>query len=170
MAFQNIEWILNTIYPIHYKELIYEYSEIYDIDPYLIAAIMRNESKFDPKAISKKGAKGLMQIAPITGKWASEQLGIDGYNEEDLFEPRLNVQIGTWYLTILRNQFNNNMELMIAGYNAGNGNVEKWLKNPEYSSDGESLDEIPFGETKIYQKKVLRDYKIYKKIYKKFYN
>lgn len=165
VGLKNIDWILETIYPIHYADLVEKYAEEYDVDPYLIVSIMKNESKFDPKAVSKKDAKGLMQIAPITGQWASEKLSISNYSEDMLFDPELNIRIGTWYLNVLKNEFGDNVEVIVAGYNAGNGNVKKWLSNPEYSADGKTLDHIPFNETKIYQKKVLRDYKIYKKIY-----
>ena len=166
IGLQNAEWVLKTIYPIHYRDLIEKYAEEYEIDPYLVVAIMKNESKFDPNAVSKKGAKGLMQIASVTGEWASERLNILNYSEDMLFEPEINIRIGVWYLHVLENEFGNNIEVMVAGYNAGNGNVKKWLENPEYSKDGKTLDKIPFNETKHYQRKVLRDYRIYHKIYK----
>ncbi len=166
IGLQNIDWVLRTIYPLRYYDLVEKYANEYEIDPYLILAIIKNESKFNPKAVSRKDAKGLMQIAPVTGQWASEKLNIEDYSEYMLFNPDLNIKIGTWYLNILKNEFDSNIEVMIAGYNAGNGNVKKWLENPEYSKDGKTLEVIPFNETKIYQKKVLRDYKIYSKIYK----
>lgn len=166
IALKNTEWVLKTIYPIHYSDLIEKYSNEYEIDPHLVAAIMKNESRFDSSAVSKKDAKGLMQIAPITGQWAAEQLNIQSYSEDMLFDPELNIRIGVWYLNVLKNEFDGNIDVMVAGYNAGNGNVKKWLGNPEYSKDGKTLYEIPFNETKIYQKKVLRDYEIYGKIYK----
>ncbi len=166
ISLKNTEWVLRTIYPIHYRELIEKYADEYDIDPYLVVAIMKNESKFNPKAVSRKDAKGLMQIAQITGEWASEKLNIQNYSEDMLFDPEQNIRIGVWYLSVLKKEFGNNIEVIVAGYNAGNGNVRKWLDNPEYSKDGKTLHEIPFNETKIYQKKVLRDYKIYQNIYK----
>ncbi|WP_330389048.1 lytic transglycosylase domain-containing protein [Alkaliphilus peptidifermentans] len=165
LLLNNADWILKTIYPIHYQELIDKYSDMYDVDPYLVAAIIRNESRFNPDAISRKEARGLMQIAPITGEWASEKLGIENYSEEMLFEPELNIRIGCWYLNILYGEFGDNLQLIIAAYNAGNGNVSRWLDNPEYSSDGKDLDVIPFGETRIYLQRVNRDYTRYRVIY-----
>ena len=162
----NAKWIFKTIYPIHYDDLIEKYSTTYNIDPFLAAAIIRNESKFNPNALSRKAAKGLMQIAPITGEWAAEKLNIQNYSEERLYEPELNIHIGIWYLNILYKEFDGRLELMVAAYNAGNGNVSKWLDNPEYSIDGKNLSVIPFPETRIYSKKVLRDYQIYQKLYK----
>lgn len=161
----NSKWIFKTVYPIHYADLIDKYAEVYQVDAYLVAAIIRNESKFNPNALSRKEAKGLMQIAPITGEWASEKLGIINYREELLYEPELNIQIGTWYLNVLHKEFQGRLELMVAAYNAGNGNVSKWLANPEFSSDGKVLEVIPFPETRGYSKKVLRDYMIYQKLY-----
>lgn len=162
----NAKWIFKTIYPIHYGDLIEKYSDIYSIDPFLAAAIIRNESKFNPNALSRKAAKGLMQIAPITGDWAAEKLNLENYSEERLYEPELNIRIGIWYLNILYKEFDGSLELMVAAYNAGNGNVSKWLANPEYSTDGRQLNVIPFPETRIYSKKVLRDYQIYQRLYK----
>ncbi|KAB3539097.1 lytic transglycosylase domain-containing protein [Alkaliphilus pronyensis] len=166
LLLNNADWILKTIYPIHYQEYIEKYSEIYNLDPYLVAAVIRNESSFNPKATSPKEARGLMQIAPITGEWASEKLKIDNYSVERLYEPELNIMIGCWYLNILYREFGDNLQLIIAAYNAGNGNVSRWLTNSEYSSDGKKLDVIPFGETKAYLERVNRDYNRYRIIYK----
>lgn len=165
IGYQSFRWIVKVAYPLHYFDTVEEYAERYELDPYLVLSIMKNESKFNPEAVSKKEARGLMQIAPITGEWASEKLNIEGYSSEMLFSPELNIQIGCWYLSMLNNQFNNELELIIAAYNAGSGNVSKWLNNSEFSSDGQSLDYIPFGETRIYLQKVLRDYERYKRIY-----
>jgi len=164
-TFYSIRWIVHAVYPIHHFDIVNKYATIYDIDPYLVLSIIKNESKFNPEAISRKEARGLMQIAPITGQWAAEKLDINGYHHDMLFTPELNIKIGCWYLNILNGQFNKDIELIVAAYNAGNGNVSKWLDNPEYSSDGKNLDYIPFGETRIYSQKVLRDYERYRRIY-----
>ncbi|SDK23735.1 lytic transglycosylase domain-containing protein [Natronincola ferrireducens] len=165
VALQNGKWLGKVVYPFHYKDIVEIYATEYEVDPYLVAAIIRNESKFNPYALSRRDAKGLMQIAPITGNWAAERMSIEDYREEMLYNPDLNIKIGCWYLNILHREFNNNLQLIIAAYNAGNGNVSRWLENPEYSRDGKTLDEIPFGETRIYLKKVQRDYRIYTWLY-----
>lgn len=152
-------------YPLSYQMLIKKYSDEFNVDPYLIAAIINVESKYDKNAISKKDARGLMQISPITGKWASEELNIDDFDVEDLFDPELNIMIGCWYLSILSQEFDNNLPLMLAAYNAGSGNVVKWLQDEKYSDDGESLKDIPFAETKDYVKKVQRNISIYRVLY-----
>ena len=142
--------LLTTNYPIGYKSMIVEYSKEYDLDPYLVASIINVESKYDKDAISQKGARGLMQISPSTGKWASEVLGIDNYSEDILFDPETNIRIGTWYLDTLFKEFDYNLELVLAAYNAGSGNVSKWLKDEKYSNDRTSLSIIRFKETEDY--------------------
>lgn len=152
-------------YPLSYQTLIKKYSEKYDVDPYLVAAIINVESKFDKNAVSNKNARGLMQIAPITGKWASEELNIDDFDVDDLFDPELNIMIGSWYLNVLSQEFDNNLQLILAAYNAGSGNVVRWLQNKMYSEDGKSLMIIPFTETKDFVKKVQKNISIYKILY-----
>ncbi|MCD5410514.1 MAG: lytic transglycosylase domain-containing protein [Clostridiales bacterium] len=162
----NSRRILKTLYPIHYYDLIVEYAEKYDLDPYLLASIIRNESGFNPNAVSIKGASGLMQIMPLTGEWITESIGRTDYSDEMLFDPEKNISLGAWYLNFLYNKFDGDLKLVIAAYNAGNGNVRTWLRNSEYSEDGMTLNIIPFPETKTYFRRVSRDYKIYKIIYR----
>lgn len=158
---------LTTRYPIGYTSLIVKYSNQYDIDPYLIASIINIESKYDKDALSNKDARGLMQIGPQTGKWASEVLEIKDYNEDLLFDPETNIKIGTWYIRTLFKEFDENLDLVLAAYNAGSGNVKKWLNDEKYCSDGSNLYIIPFKETDDYLVKVKESYKIYSTLYKK---
>ncbi len=156
---------LEKMYPMDYESIILKYSQEYNLDVILVASVIRAESKFDPYAISHKEARGLMQIASITGNWASEELSIENYNKKLLFDPDINIRIGCWYLSKLKREFNNDMTNVLAAYNAGSGNVRKWLNNKEYSPDGKQLRVIPFGETKRYVERVNRNYKIYSYIY-----
>lgn len=160
--------VLSIKYPIGYKDMIVKYSKEYEIDPFLVASLINIESKYNKNAISKKDAKGLMQISEQTGKWAAEVLGIKDYNEDMLYDPETNIKIGTWYLNRLCKEFNGNLDLVLASYNAGSGNVSKWLKDDEYSNDGENLSHIPFKETEEYVKRIKDSYKIYSKVYKKY--
>lgn len=163
--FFSIGWFGRIFYPIKYKEQISIYSQKYNVDPFLVASIIKVESKYNKDALSHKGAKGLMQISPITGEWGSKEIGILNYKDELLYDPEINIEIGCWYINKLKNQFNNNLELVLAAYNGGSGNVTKWLKDLNYSDDGESLKHIPFKETEVYLIKVLKAYDIYKKLY-----
>lgn len=157
-------------YPLSYKGLINQYSKEFDIDPYLIAAIINVESNFDKKALSPKEARGLMQITPITGEWAARELSIEDFQVDLLYNPDINIQIGAWYLDQLGREFNQNLQLVLAAYNGGSGNVSKWLENEEYCEDGENLKKIPFEETDKYIDKVLKNHKIYKNLYKDKFN
>lgn len=166
LAFVGIKKVGTLIYPLRYKEYIKTYSQQYDLDPLLIAAIIRTESKYHKDATSPKGAMGLMQITPSTGKWIAEQIGIEKYNTSSLYDPQTNIMMGCWYIDNLRKQFSE-IRLVLAAYNGGRGNVEKWLRNIEYSFDGETLYKIPFKETKEYIERVETSYKIYKLLYDK---
>ncbi|TJX14816.1 lytic transglycosylase domain-containing protein [Tissierella creatinini] len=157
--------IISFTFPISYKDYINKYSKIQGVDPLFISAIINVESKFNKNAISNKDARGLMQIGEQTGLWGAEQLIIEGYNEEMLFDPQTNIRIGTWYINRLKQEFGNNLPLVLAAYNAGSGNVSKWLQNKQYSEDGTSLNRIPFKETEEYLDKVFVNYKVYKLLY-----
>lgn len=160
--------MVSFIFPIAYKDYINKYSTEQGVDPFLIGAIINVESKYDKEAISHKKARGLMQIASQTGEWGARELGIKDYNEDMLFDPNINIQIGTWYINNLMQEFDNKLPLVLAAYNAGSGNVSKWLQNMEYSRDGSSLDRIPFKETEEYLKKVELNYRVYKLVYKDY--
>lgn len=168
MLITMVTVILTIRYPLAYRNLIVKYAEEYEMDPFLIASVINVESRYDKLALSSKEAKGLMQISPQTGQWASEVLELDNYSEEDLFLPDLNIKIGTWYLNRLFKEFDNNLDFVLAAYNAGSGNVNKWISNEEYCIDGHKFKKIPFKETEDYLVRVDSSYKIYSKIYKNY--
>lgn len=151
------------MYPKKYSEYVAKYSQEYNLDEYLVYSVIKAESKFKSNAISNKGAKGLMQISDITKNWAIEELKL---GEIDIYEPETNIKIGCWYLNKLFKEFGE-LNLVIAAYNGGSGNVNKWLGNKVYSKDGEKLHNIPFKETSNYVQKVNKNYDMYKKIYSK---
>ncbi|MCI6693385.1 MULTISPECIES: lytic transglycosylase domain-containing protein [unclassified Clostridium] len=155
------------VYPYKYAEYVNKYSEEYELDPYLVLAVIKTESDFDKTAVSKKDAKGLMQIMDTTGEWVAKEIGINYFMTSMMFDPELNIKIGCWYLKNLKEEFNNNLDLVLAAYNGGSGNVNKWLSHEEYSTDGENLDYIPFPETKKYVNKVKVNYNIYRYLYDK---
>lgn len=152
------------LYPAKYRNLVQQYSIKYDIDPYLVLAIIKVESNFKPEAVSPKNARGLMQISEKTGNWGAEKLQLMDYTNEGLFDPETNISIGCWYLSVLYGEFGDT-DLVLAAYNGGSGNVAQWLKDSSLSASGKSLDRIPFKETEQYLKKVKNSYKIYKKLY-----
>lgn len=159
-------WLIQKMYPLKYTEYIGKYSREYKIDPYLVAALIKAESNYRISAKSHKSANGLMQITSNTGKWIASEMNLENYSEEMLYDPETNVKMGCWYLDNLRAEFGNNIELILAAYNAGRGNVQNWLLNQNYSSDGKKLDYIPFKETDQYIKRIETNYNIYKFIYR----
>lgn len=161
----NFKVILKSFFPLEYEKSIIEYSEMYNVDPNLVAAVINTESKFVVDASSSKGAIGLMQIMPDTGKWIAEKLELSNFNEEIIADPEINIRMGTWYLKKLSEDFNGDYILVLAAYNGGPGNVTKWLEDEKYSSDGENLHKIPFKETKSYVQKVKFNHRIYKYLY-----
>ena len=156
--------IKKYIYPQKYHSLVKQYSAHYDLDPYLVLAVIKTESNFNENVESNKGAKGLMQIMDSTGEWIASKLEVDNFKVEMLFDPEINIKFGCWYINNLLIEFND-LSLALAAYNGGSGNVTKWLNNPKYSSDGENLTYIPFKETKKYVDKVNTRYNIYKFLY-----
>lgn len=161
----NIKSIFKSFYPMKYENQIVKYSQRYNVDPCLVAAVIRAESNFDGKAVSQKGAYGLMQIMPDTALWVAENMKLKDFDVERLYESEINIAMGCWYINNLNTEFNGNIDLVLAAYNGGRGNVQKWLKDKEYSSDGKTLNTIPFGETDKYVKKVKTNYNIYLKLY-----
>ena len=164
-AVLNIPNLLKLLYPIEHKEIIIKYGQMHKVDPLLLAALIKTESNFEPRAESRKGAKGLMQITPSTGEWIAKIIGVNNFNEDMLFDPETNIMLGSWYIEHLTNYYKGSFELVFAAYNGGRGNVDKWLKDKNLSSDGMTLDTIPFSETKKYLEKLKKNYNIYKMIY-----
>jgi len=158
-------WFQRKLYPLAYNKEIIQHAEEFGVDPYLVVAIIFVESRFDEKAVSHRGATGLMQIMPSTGKWAAGKMKLKDYTQEDLLDSSTNIRIGCWYLMTLFKQFKDE-RVVLAAYNGGSGNVKKWLASKQYSSDGKKLDYIPYKETREYVDKVQKAYKKYKSIYR----
>lgn len=161
----NIKSVFKIFYPIKYENNIVKYSERYNINPCLVAAVIRTESNFNENAVSNRGAYGLMQIMPDTAIWIARKMELKDFKVEKLYDTEVNIAMGCWYINNLSNEFNGNMDLVLAAYNGGRGNVQKWLKTREYSEDGKTLKNIPFEETDKYVKKVKTNYNIYLKLY-----
>ncbi|WP_230867120.1 lytic transglycosylase domain-containing protein [Iocasia frigidifontis] len=159
----QLDWFWKIIYPLNYEEIIIENSLRYNLDPDLVSALVYVESRYDPDARSHKGARGLMQIMPDTGSWIAQQLNRDeGYSDDQLYIPEVNIEFGSWYLNSLNKEFNNELILVLAAYNAGRGNVKRWLEGEWTNLD---LDKLPYKETREYVKQILIVYNHYKRLY-----
>ena len=152
-------------YPVAYTDLIKQYAEQYQLDPYLVQSIIRCESSNKPDAVSKVGAIGLMQIMPDTGEWIGHKIDPElAYSLDMLTDPAINIEYGCWYLKFLSDRFDGNMMEIVAAYNAGHGSVEGWLKDSRFSQKG-TLTTIPFEDTAKYYDNVMKAYKNYTTLY-----
>ncbi len=158
-------WI-TFFYPVHYRETVIKYSQEYEIDPLLVFALIKVESHFNSEAKSASGARGLMQLMPDTAHWAAEQLDIEGLEDHQLNEPTINLLLGCWYLSDLMREFDGQVPLVLAAYNAGRGNVREWLTKGYWDGSEGQLSKIPFPETRSHVKKVQDEYQIYQTIYR----
>lgn len=156
--------IMKKLYPLKYSEYVEKYAKEYNIDKYMVYAIIKAESNFNEKAKSSSDAIGLMQIMETTAIETARKMNLE-VTEEDLFKPDLNINIGLKYFTYLLNQYDNNYPLAIIAYNAGMGNVDAWIKDGTIKEDGTDIENVPFKETNNYVRKILRDYEIYKELY-----
>lgn len=154
-------------HPYEYRELIEAQAEQYNLHPAFVAAIVLNESSFRPGVKSSADAMGLMQIRPDTGEYINRALDIPGYNHEMLYDPDTNIRFGCYYLGEMSQRFGGDPVLVAAAYNAGPTNVQNWLNNSTYSADRRTIpiENIPFGDTQTYARRVLRDYAAYKRLY-----
>ena len=152
-------------YPRKYEEFVVKYAAEYGLPEKLIYSVIKTESDFDPGAVSyaTPPALGLMQLTEETYEWVSSKLG-ETPSAFDIYDPDVNIRYGAWYLSYLYGRFDS-LEVALAAYNAGPGNVSKWLESSEYSSDGETLDHIPFKETRNYVAKVTKAMEIYERLY-----
>ena len=157
--------ILKMIYKIEYSEYIFKYSEENNIDPYLTMAIIKVESNYNRNIKSKSGAIGLMQLMESTALEEAQEVGESISVTERLYNPDVNIKIGTKYFAKLMKKYNNHL-LALAAYNAGMGNVDNWIKNGIIKDDGSDIENIPIKETNNYVRKIVRDYKIYQSLYK----
>ena len=155
-------FILKKIYPKKYEQYVCEYSKEYNVDELLIYSIIKAESNFDEKAKSTANAIGLMQLMDKTATELSNEIN---NTKTNLYEPEINIQLGTYYFSILLEKYNN-IGLALAAYNAGMGRVDKWIEEETIKADGTDLENIPFKETNLYVRKILNSYKIYKELYK----
>lgn len=156
----------SLVYPNKYSEYVEKYSAKYDVDKYLVYAVIHTESNFNPSAQSHLDAKGLMQITEETFEWAKTRMKAkDGASYDNIFDPEVNIKYGTYILHLLQQEFKSE-NTVIAAYHAGWGNVKKWLNDPDKSLDGIEVHEVPISQTNDYIKKVTNAKKIYESIYK----
>jgi soluble lytic murein transglycosylase len=158
--------IEKATHPRDYSEYITKYSKEYNVPEVIIYSVIKVESDFDPKAESRAGAIGLMQLMPSTFEDLTDNFLKENLSNKAIYNPETNIKYGTYYLSFLYEYFDcKSWEIVYAAYNGGPGNVQKWLADPLYSDENGNLTNIPLKETRNYVKKVSATVVEYEKIY-----
>jgi soluble lytic murein transglycosylase-like protein len=152
-------------FPLAYWDSIQKKSQEHGLDPYLILALIRQESLFNPAALSSASAFGLMQLLPSTANRTATRIGLQRPEPRDLFDPELNLSLGIPYLKELLERYSHSLPKAIAAYNAGENAVDRWEKHLKAEDEDEFIERIPYGETRLYVKLVLRNHQSYRRIY-----
>lgn len=154
------------LFPLAHIEHVLHWSDEYGVDPFFVMAVMREESWLDPEAVSRAGARGLLQIMPETGQDLARQSGLEDFQRGDLFDPAINIRLGVFYLRRLFDRFENQPLLVLAAYNAGEKNAQRWRADAEGSFDADrTAAGITYTETFDYVQKVLATQEIYRSLY-----
>jgi soluble lytic murein transglycosylase len=152
-------------FPLPYQKQLEDFCRPLSLDPFIVAALIRQESEFNPKAVSRSNARGLTQVLPSTGRELSRKLRIPRYQTSMLFTPETNLKIGTYYLKALSDQLEGKWEATLASYNAGKSRVLGWLGTGTFNEPAEFVESIPFNETRVYVQSVLRNAEVYRRLY-----
>ncbi|MCL5023176.1 MAG: transglycosylase SLT domain-containing protein [Nitrospirae bacterium] len=150
----------DILYPLAYWPTIREVSGRYSLDPFVLLAVMREESRFDPGARSVAGALGLMQLMPQTAFSLDKKLRMDISDSSEIYNIRVNITVGAYYLQSLLKEFGS-LPVALAAYNAGEDRVREWIRRGKYASHDEFIEDIPYAETRNYVKRVLATYFTY---------
>jgi soluble lytic murein transglycosylase len=153
-----------VIFPLAYWDSIKRYSAQHDLDPYVMAALIAQESTFDPQIKSAANAWGLMQIVPTTGRRLARAVGVRRFSIATLTNPEINIRMGMLYFSDLVRQFGGTY-YALASYNAGENRVIKWKAERQGLDEDEFIDDIPFPETQNYVKRILGTAEDYRRLY-----
>jgi soluble lytic murein transglycosylase len=152
------------VYPVLVRESLIESSRENGLDPALVASLIRQESNFNPRATSPVGARGLMQLMPPVGRTLARSKGIAGYTDESLYDPAINIKLGTTHLAALLRR-TSNLERVLAAYNAGESRVARWITKAGASDPEIFTERIPFVETRDYVRAIVRNRAFYGMLY-----
>ncbi|MFN7992381.1 MAG: transglycosylase SLT domain-containing protein [Bryobacteraceae bacterium] len=153
------------LFPLPYEKDVVRNSRLQKLDPYIVAALIRQESEFNPQALSHKHAYGLTQVEPATGRSLARRTGVRRFSNRSLFQPALNLKLGTTYLRLLLDEWGGKWEEALASYNAGKSRVNDWITWNNYEEPSEFVESIPFTETREYVQAVLRNASMYRQLY-----
>ncbi|MGH9558719.1 MAG: transglycosylase SLT domain-containing protein, partial [Bryobacteraceae bacterium] len=152
-------------FPMPYRADLDRFARRNGLDPFLLAALIRQESEFNPKVISPANARGLTQIVPSTGRELSRRLKIRHYSTARLFQPAVNLELGSYYLKSIADSVGGRWEVALAAYNAGASRAHAWLGWGDFREPAEFIETVPFSQTRNYIQTVLRNAEMYRKLY-----
>ena len=152
-------------YPMTYAPEIRAAAAEFSLDPAYVASVVLAESSFDAEAVSSAGAIGLMQIMPDTGEWIAGKLEDEPFDVQRLYQPEVNLRYGCWYLRFLLDRYDEDMYTASTAYHQGQGRVDQWLEDPEYSEDGRTLTAISSAVTDTYVNRIMESYAHYQELY-----
>ena len=154
-----------ALFPRPYWSDLKRFSTANNLDPYLVASLIRQESEFNPLAVSRANAVGLMQLLPKTGRVVARQESVRHYNSSQLYTPTMNLELGTRYFRGMVDKFGGSFEHALAAYNAGSDRVEEWMGQGPYRDSPEFVESIPFTETREYVQAIMRNANVYRQLY-----
>ena len=156
---------LRILYPFPFRRMIAAEARAHGVDPFVAAALIRQESQFSARATSHVGARGLMQLMPATARALADQEGMDGWDPEWLYLPEVNVRLGTRYVGEQARAYDGSLPAVFGAYNAGPHQVDAWRAFPEYGRDDLFAERVPFRETRDYVKTLTRNRALYQGLY-----
>ena len=152
-------------YPLGNSSLVNQYAQLQNLDSALLSALILEESRFQVQAVSPAGARGLMQVMPQTGRQIARELKVRPFSEEQLFDPEVNIRLGSRYFARMLEEFEGKVHLALAAYNAGPQAVRKWLAAGRSSAEDEFVENIPYLETRNYVIRVIGSAQVYRLLY-----
>ena len=152
-------------YPMTYAPEIRAAAAEFSLDPAYVASVVLAESSFDAEAVSSVWAIGLMQIMPATGEWIAGKLEDEPFDVQRLYQPEVNLRYGCWYLRFLLDRYDGDMYTASTAYHQGQGRVDQWLEDPQYSQDGRTLTAISSAVTDTYVNRIMESYANYQELY-----
>ena len=160
-------WAWNILFPKPYWNELTRYANANGLDPYLVASLIRQESEFNPQAVSHANAWGLMQLLPPVGKKLAKEVRMRHFSQEQLTDPNINIQLGTRYFKQIVDSFDGKVQYALAAYNAGTDRVKAWQDQGPYRDINEFVESIPFTETREYVQAIMRNATVYRLLYSK---
>jgi soluble lytic murein transglycosylase len=154
-----------ALFPRPWWTEVKRYAASNNLDPFLVASLIRQESEFNPSAVSRADAMGLMQLLPGTGRKVAKELKIRRFSAEQLTTPTTNIELGTRFFRNVLDEFNGRVEYALAAYNAGSDRVNTWLSDGKFRDTPEFVESIPFTETREYVQAIMRNASMYKRLY-----